>query len=453
MKPVSRFLALALALALACSGCYDRVELEDVAWVQAMGFDEGPEGYLATTMEIGVPHSLGAPVDGGTATYPHYVTMTVLSKTALEAMDLAALTLGRRVSLVHAGLFVFGEEFARADLRSLIGAMDRFREVRGTTMVAVAQGRAEDLLRVNISPLETSPSRFIQTIMQQHGQTGLFEASTLVRDLVNRIESSASSPRCPLIGIASDYKPPSSQQQPIGPGEGYKSTPGVGERTPAGPLTPQERGAGANTTQLTPAELPKSGGGPVVVLGTACFIGGRMVGTLNGEETRAVLMTRGDLEKARFAIPDPQEPDKPELSLGVGVTGVDSKVKVRRTGDQVSIDVALDVEVSYLSPKTMTDYTDPRMTPLAEQAVSQYINALLGATIAKTQQLGTDPFSFGESVRMKFWTWPEFAAFAWLTKYPATPIHTEVKTHIKRYGLDFRPLIKPPSEDLQIAPK
>jgi len=421
--------------------------------VQAMGFDKGPEGYVATTMEIGVPHALNAMTDSGGGSHPHYITMTLVSKTALEALDLASLNIGRRISLVHAQLFVFGEEFARSDMRSMLGAMDRFREIRGTTIVAVAQGRAEDLLRVNISPLEISPSRFIQTIMQQHQQTGLFEAATLVRDLVNLAESSASSPRCPLIGIASDYEKPPAEGQTGGPGEGFPSTPDVGDKIDPGPVTPEKQGADANTTQLTAADLQKAGGGPVVMLGTACFIGGRMVGTLNGEETRAVLMVRNDMERSALAVPDPIEPERAELSMGVEITSAESDVRVRKTGEQVTIKVTVDVEVSYISPKTQTDYTDPRMTPLAEQAISQYLDGILGQTIAKTRQMGSDVFCFGEVVRMKFWTWPEFEKFAWLSKYPTTPIETEVKTHIRRYGLDFRPLVKPPSEDLQIRPE
>jgi spore germination protein KC len=447
-------LAVILLIASTASGCYDKVELEDVAWVQGMGFDKGPEGYIATTLQIGVPHTLGGSItDGGGGSGPHYSTITVLAKTALEALDLAAVNLGRRISLVHTQVFVFGEELARSDVRSLAGAMDRFREIRGTTLVAVAQGRAEDVLRVDISPLESSPSRFIQTILQQHQQTGLFEAASFVRDFVNLMESSSTSPRCPIIAIASDYKPPTGQGQGStggkSPGEQFPASPQVGDRVPPGSLTPEKQGPEVDTTQLTAKDLPIVGGGPIVVMGTACFVGGKMVGYLTGEETRAMLLVRHDLERAAIVVPDPEVPDRAELSIGVGITGVDSHVRVKREADTVTISVDIGVDVSYLSLKTQNDYTDPRLTPVVEPAIGDYLNKILGQAVTKTQKMGSDVFGFGEGVRKKFWTWPEFAEFAWLAKYPTTEVTTSVHAHIARYGLDLGPLFIPPSEKIQ----
>lgn len=443
--------------AFVASGCWDRVELEDVAWVQAIGFDKGPvEGFLSTTMEIGVPRNLrggGGPTPSAGPS-PHYVTITVVSRTALEALDLAALNLGRRVSLVHAQLFLFGEELARSDLRALAQAVDRFREIRGNTPVAIAHGHAEDLLRVNISPLEVSPSRFLMTIMQQHEQTGLFEKATFVRDFVNLVESSSSSPRCPVLSLASDYKPSTSQTGggaagstgAEDPAESFPSSPQVGERVEPkvdlGQFTPSQ-----NTTDLEGWQVPIAGGGPVVMMGLALFQGGKMVGTLTGEETRTVLMARNDFENGSFAVPDPTAPGKPDLSLGVGASGAKSKVKVTRDGDQVGIKVDIEVTVTYLSPKTQTDFSDPRMTPVAETAIEDYLKSILDRTIGKCQAAGSDVFEFGDRVKATFWTWPEFEAFAWLSKFPTAKIETAFHAKIVRYGLDLGPLVVPPSEN------
>lgn len=122
-KKTSIVLLIVLIFGTSATGCWDRIELEDVAWVQAMGFDPGVDGYLATTFQIGIPHSLrSATVSGGGAGgAPEYLTVTIHSRTALEALDLVSLNLGRRVSLVHTQLFLFGEELARSGLRGLVG--------------------------------------------------------------------------------------------------------------------------------------------------------------------------------------------------------------------------------------------------------------------------------------------------------------------------------------------
>lgn len=456
MKPIKKtslLLVILLAFSASSTGCWDRIELEDIAWVQAMGFDAGIDGYLATTVQIGIPHSLRSSTvaGGGPGGDPEYLTVTVHSKTALEALDLISTNLGRRVSLEHTQLFLFGEDFARSGLRSLAGALDRYREVRGSALVAVAKGRAEDLLRINTSPLEVSPSRFIQTVLQQHIYTGLFKAATLARDFVNLTESSSVAPAVPLLGISADFEPPGNQsgtggqgnQLESNPGEQYPSTPQLGERLEPGDVPPGLINPEGGATHGEGGVIPKTGGGPVSFLGLAVFRGDKMVGTLSAEEARAVLAVHGDLERASFAVPDPEKPDEVKYSLGFTVQSASSRVSVRRTGEDVELDVKVNLEVSYVSPKTQTDYTDPRMVYVAEGALASYFKTVLDGAIQKTQDMGADVFGFGRRVKMTFLTWPEFEAFEWPNRYKDARIATSVEVKVRRTGLVLGPLNVP----------
>ena len=458
MRLAKSLLIIILALALIVSGCWDRVELEDVAWVQAIGFDKGPEDFLTTTLEIGIPRTLrgGGPMTAAGAGGPSYATTTIVARDFSGALDLAALNLGRRMSLLHTQLYLFGEELARSDIRSVVTSLDRHREARGSILVAVAHGRAEDILRVNNSPLEVSPSRFIQTVIQQHTQTGLFYSVALARDVTNLLESSSSSPRCPILALASDYVPPEKEAGKGGaPGGGganpfsqYPSTPNVGERPPV-KVDLEEMPPSQSTTDLEGWQVPEVGGGPVIMMGTAFFSDGKMAGTLTGDETRGMLLAANGFERAFFSVPDPTAPDNPELSLGVEATRSKTKVKVKRAESLVHIQLETHVDVSYLGIKTQTDYTDPRMTPLAEAAIEDHLKSVMDRAIAKTQAAGSDVCGFGEKVKRTFWTWPEFEAFAWLTKYPEAEIETTVDVRIHRYGLALRPLVIPPSEIIE----
>ncbi|MGE5484229.1 MAG: Ger(x)C family spore germination protein [Ignavibacteriales bacterium] len=430
-------LVVAVALAVCCQGCWDKVELEDVAWVQAMGFDKGPEGYLVATLEIGVPRSLkgtGGAGGGGAPVGPHHITISVLSKTGLDALDLVGVSLGRRVSLEHTQAFILGEDLARADIRGLATGMDRFREVRGTAFVFLARGRAEDVLRVATSPLEVSPSRFLQTIIQQHRHTGLFEAVHLA-GFIWRIESDAQTPSAPIIALAKELRP----GVPTGMGQEFPASPAVGERV-SEPASP------GDATSLEGGQIPRIGGGPVEVMGTALFSGGQLVGYFDGEETRAMLMLKDDFERGGYAIPDPLAPEYP-LALDIRSTG--TRVRAVRDGEKVRIDVRVSVEISYIGPRTQTDYTDPRNSPVVERAVEEYLKAWMDRAIAKAKDLQVDPFGFGEHVRRTFWTWPEWEAFAWPTKFPNAVVNTSVRANLARYGLALAPLDVPPGEKVR----
>ncbi len=438
----------ALIMALTLVSCYDRIELEDVAWVQAAGFDKAPDGGILLTLQVGIPGHLRVPGTAAAGQGAHYATTSILSKTAFEAIDLASLNLGRTLSLIHTQLVLFGEDLAKSDLRSVVQAMDRFREIRGTVLVAVAKGKAADILRVNNSPLEVSPSRFIQTITQQHKSTGLFEATFFTVGFVNLFESSARSPSCPVLTLASDYEPPKKEDKGsdggrTDPAQEYASTPRVGQDINPETIPPNILGPQSSPLDVLGDQMSKLGGGPVVMMGTAVFRGGKLVGYLTGEETRAMLMVTNDFERGAYVIPDPEVPHKPEYSLGADVKGSGTKIKVKRTGEKIQIDITVDLDVTYLSPKTQTDYSDPRMTPLAKRAIEDYIKKTIDRTIAKTQAMGSDPFGLGKKVKRTFLTWPEFRDFNWLDKFPHATINTKVNVRVKRYGLDLGPLQVP----------
>lgn len=472
MKLGKRFLPAILLFALILTGCWDKVELDDIAWVQAMGFDKGADGQILTTFVIGIPRLLqggggrgggGGSGDGSGGPGPHHTTVTVQSKTVIEAIALAAINLGRRLSLQHTELYLFGEELAISDIRFIVGAIDRYREVRGSAYIMVARPRAEDVLRVDVSPLEVSPSRYILTLAQQHMQTGLFETVFLV-DFVNSLESEDDFPSCPIISLSRSFKQEGSTESGKGGGGGgqggegqkgqqgetqFPPTPRVGDRIQQPGLPPGLSGPQGGPMFLEGGQVPRVGGGPVEAMGTAVFRGGKMVGDLNGEETRTMLMVKGDFERGFFAVPDPQVPDQSQYSLSLDMRGRKTKVEVNRQGDRVEIDVHLTLEVSYMSMKTQSDYTDPRMEPLVEKAAAEYVKKNLDRAIMRTQEMGADVFGFGRRLRRTFLTWPEYEAFAWQSKYPQAEIRTNVEVELKRYGLDFGPLKVTPGEKLQ----
>ncbi len=463
-KTILAVILCAVILSLALTSCYDHMELEDIAWVQAVGFDAAPEGIMVT-VQLGIQENLNIPgSQGNQGQGAHYITMSLSSKTAFEAFDMAALSVGRTLSFVHTQLVLFGEEFAKSDLRTLVQAMDHFREFRGTMLVAVAKGTAADILRVNNSPLEVSPSRFIQTLIEQHKHTGLFKATVFTVGFVNLLESPSQSPVCPVLSLAQDYEVPEESGGGGGggseggggggggdartdPAQKYTSTPKVGqELKPKEPS--QETALPESPLDILGDQLPKLGGGPIVMMGTAAFQRGALAGYLTGEETRAMLMLTNDFDRGAFVIPDPEAPHLPQYSVSAGMLSRGTKIKVTRNGDTVQIDAKIDLVVSHLAMRTQTDYTDPRKTPVVKQALEDYVKRIADRTVAKAQAMESDIFGFGKKVKRTFLTWPEFRDFDWLGKFPQTTVNVTVSVDVKRYGLALGPLQVPPRETM-----
>lgn len=442
---VAAILALVM---VGCPGCWDKVELEDIAWVQAIGFDKREDGYLSITFEIGVPRGFNkGGMDGGGQGAPRYIVPTVVSRGLGEAMDIMATAVGRRLSLHHTQMVLFGEDLAKSDIRGVMASLDRSRELRRSILVAVCRGRAEDVLRVTMSPLEISPSRFIQTILQQHPMTGLFEAARF-SSFMAALESGAITPSCALIAITRELAGGAGTQASGGSVEQqYPPIPPVGERMMEPALPPGYQSSDWTTALLEAGKVPYIGGGPVAAMGTAVFSGGKMVGVLSGDETSAMLMVRGDFERGGFSIADPEKPDQPEYSMNLELFGTKPRIQVHRSGDSIQIDVKIGVTISGISWRTQTDYTDPRMESVVEQAVAAYLKKVLDQAIFRTQkEMKADAFGFGNKVRKTFATWDEFDRFAWLAKYPEAEIRTAVDARLVRYGLDLAPPRIPPGE-------
>ncbi len=442
-------LVVLAVLTLSHTACYDQIELEDIAFVQALGFDKHPDGLL-TTFQIGIPSHLRLPGTSTPGPGAHYAAFSVVTKTALEALDLASLNLGRTLSLVHMQLILFGEELAQSDIRATIQATDRFREIRGTALVAVARGKATDILRVNNSPLEISPTKFLQTLSLQSADTGLFPITRLTVGFANLLESSSQSPSCPVMALAQDYEPPEKEGQGGGetpdPSLEYPPAPEIDQDIKPEDIPKQALDSQGNPTDVLGDEIPKLGGGPVVMMGTAAFSGGKLMGYLTGEETRAMLMLTGDFKRGAYVIPDPQKPDDPQYSLGVDIKTSGTKIKAKRQGDKIEIDILVNLTITYLSIKTQADYSDPRLTPVVEKAVGDYIKGTIDRTVSKAQSMGADVFGLGNKVKRTFLTWPEFRDFRWLDKFAEATINTTVKANVHRYGLELGPLEVPPAE-------
>ena len=161
-----------------------------------------------------------------------------------------------------------------------------------------------------------------------------------------------------------------------------------------------------------------------------------------------MLMLTNDFNRGAFVIPDPEAPNLPQYSVSASMLGRGTKIKVKRTEDAVVIDAKIDLEVSHLAMRTMTDYSDPRKTPVIKDALERFVKKIADRTVAKAQAMESDIFGFGNKVKRTFLTWPEFRDYDWLGKFPQATVNITVAVDVKRYGLALGPLQVPPGETM-----
>lgn len=147
MKPVARFFVCLLCV-VTVSGCWDRREVNDLAFVIAMGLDKEPNGMYRLSVQVPLVSNLGGPTGGGGGTSGDkaYYVDSAVGKTIRDANKQIQSRMSRHLYYAHHRMIVIGEDLAKDGIRDPMDVISRFPENRLTAYLVMAKGKAIDLL-------------------------------------------------------------------------------------------------------------------------------------------------------------------------------------------------------------------------------------------------------------------------------------------------------------------
>ncbi len=443
--------ALAAGVALCLAGCWDRTEVDDLAFVSAIGLDAAPGNQVYVTFHMSVPRALaggGGPGGGtgsGGGTQQTTLITTVMGRSILGTVNLVNAYVDRRLSFVHGKVAVVGEALARKGLNPYISELVRFRETRRTMFLVVAKGTAREFVERNRPVIEQNAAKNLELLALTNRQTGLVPPSQLHRFLVE-MQSLGEQPLVILAGIKEDGAGGRTEQgrgstdaqggsSPDGEGRDTPGkTPGFPEPPPVPARTDQDYAAGSS---------PRTGGNPVEFLGGAAFQGDRMVGELTGEEVKAALMLRGSFKRGISVLEDPFVENR-HVSCDLRLARP-TQVTVTREGRDFGVKVKIMLEGEVVGTQTTVDYSDPRNLRVLEERLAAWTARLCKDTVRKAQtEFATDIFAFGNKARHMTSTWDEWLALDWPSRFPEASVDVTVKVNLRRTGLLFRPPVPAP---------
>lgn len=143
--------SICLGLLLLLTGCWDRREINDVAFVLAGGADkEGDNIRISVLIPLtGNMGSMGG--GGGSGGQKPFTVKTELGKTVSEAVSKLQNRLPRHLFFGHRRVIIIGEELARTEgIETILDAITRTPEKRLSTFIAISEGKAHDLLNADI---------------------------------------------------------------------------------------------------------------------------------------------------------------------------------------------------------------------------------------------------------------------------------------------------------------
>lgn len=405
MRGAKLYLILLLLVSLlAFTGCWGIRETDEIAYVLMVGIDKGEKDNTILTLSIANPRAATGNSEGGGGDKTREI-VSVEAFGPVAMLDLLSTTIDRHINLQHTKAYIFSEELAREGLGRWLTPLMRFRETRGTAEVFICRGKARDIVEKSNPFLELSPAKQIELIRKMSEAHGFFPITQLIT-LHQDTKSLSKEPTVPLTGIHE--------------GEFETTRPGI-----------LKGGAG----QYLAGEVPVAGKNKVQFIGTAAFRGDKLVGLLDGEETRYYLMLTGDFGFGLIGVKDPLDQSS---AIGLRVQqGRKPKYKTR-VDDQgnVSIDVELFLEPEIIVSASANDFERTDLKPLLEEAFSRQTERQCQELIRRTQdELGADIFGFGGKVKREFLTERPWEEYEWLEVYPEIQINVVVHSQIRRTGL------------------
>ncbi|WP_426446077.1 Ger(x)C family spore germination protein [Paenibacillus sp. S-38] len=393
-----------LPLFLLLSGCWDKNELEEQAFVVVLGLDKAPKNMVTVTFQIANPQ-VGSSDKGSAPNEPPSDIVSFTAPDILSAKELANSVITRKISFAHLRTVVVNQDLAKGDLyHHVMGASVRDPEMRREINLLVSKERAFDFVKNNKPKLETRPHKYYAFMQERWRDTGFVPYSTL-----NRYFQRLSNDTLFLAIYATTEKQSGKYSR-------------VEDDYLAG-------------------QVPQKGGDPVQIIGSAVFKAGKMIGTITGEESRYSLFLRRKSLTHSF-ISTYQDPLNNDYQITARfIKNGTTKVKLNVRTDPVEVSVKLPLRVQILSTPSFVNYaSDAGKQEQLKASLQEQLQERIMKFVTKAQQTYKgEPFLWHLSARSQFWTLKQYEDFDWPSQFPKAKVSVNVELKIESFGKQIDP--------------
>lgn len=393
-------LLLLLLLTLPLTGCWDRLEINDMAIVDVVGIDKAPKG-LRLTISVIVPERAapGNQTGGGGGGDGNKGTGSVIifdaeGESVMDAAIRIQERLSRRLFWAHARVLAIGEEYARAGVRPALDFWSRHPEPRLRMKIVITPGKAAEFVQGRPA-LEHLLSEAVRETINLR-----LQSDVNINQFVNRLRSTTEEPFAPRVTL---YKRPS--------------------------------------------------GHDALVRGTALFRDDRLIGWLTDKETRGLLWLRGEV---RTSVTTIDIPSGGRLSMKI----IRSKTELKPyfKAGKLHVKTMVDVEDDIYESSAPIDLGKVEIVSTVQGMMEQEIKGRIESTLTKLQkEFGVDAIGFGDAVyRAAPRLWEGGLKHRWAQAFRELEIEVEVTARVKRTGelaaplsVDKEKVKKSPQEMLQ----
>ncbi|MDQ0113009.1 Ger(x)C family spore germination protein [Paenibacillus harenae] len=381
---------LALLACLPLAGCWNRVELSDIAIVSATGVD-WKDGQWQLSYQVVIPQAISGQspsADSGAAVN----VFSTRGENFRGAISKASLETPRRLFFAHNQIVIIGQEAARKGISTLAEAYLRTPDSRETVSVFLTKGSARRVLE-QLIPLEKIPGAAIQQMVFNEELNGsTFQEMTMHKVLENLL-GSAQAVGIPSLAIT-----------------------GTGES-----LDQADKLARTNTPSK------------VRLLDLGIVSGDKLVGWITKEESSGVMWITDQIKKSTvsFACPD----DGENKVSSIRITKASTKLRPQRSGDKWTMHVETRAEGTLLEYNCGGDMMQPKQVDATGQAIAQSIKGTMESGWKAVAKYKSDVLGFGDLIHRKHpGTWKQIKG-EWPDLFARMDVKIQVKVRVNSTGM------------------
>jgi len=346
-KNVYLFLKIMLisVMALNLTGCWDNLELDEIAIVMGIGIDESPKiGEVDMTVQVANTAVIkSSSSESGPKKTNSYFNLESTGDTIFNIVRGFSKKSCRKLFFSQNQVIILGRGIAEEGLGKYIDFFVREPETRGLVWILISDETAKDILDVK-SDFECIPSASINELVKQQQYNS--EAPMVdLHKFTARLMSKTTSPIAPIIKLSM---------------EGNIKT--------------------------------------AYVSGTAVFKKDKMIGEMDKVETRGLLWTIGEVESGIIVTADPGSSNKVSLEI----TRASSEIIPEIEDGRVRMKIKIKEEGNLGDQSDSNDLAIPKVFEQLEKEKAAVIKNEVMLALKKAQSLNADVFGFGEVIYQEY---------------------------------------------------
>lgn len=366
-------------LPLLMSGCADARQVENQAYVIAMGIDRTADGGIGISAQIPkISGSKNSESGGGGKSSGDYLPISAEADSYATALEKLNWSIPRELNLSQVKIIVISKSLAEEeDFRSLIADVSSTKHIFSAASVAVYDGSAKEFVSALSPTLGTRLSVDIQSTVEHYQKLGILPECSLA-NLNYYTHSQYSDPMAGFVGL-------SGKQQ---------------KEQEAQPAAVLGASSGKSAESSSESDIKTK------YQGAAVFAGGSFAGVLTGDEAIMANLLSNALDSFRYVY------DGNTLELTpVGRC----RCRVDTDSEQAKIHISLKLSLSGQEQA-------PELEGLQES-----LRRDIMSVISRAQDMGAEPFGFAETAARNFLTQEKWRDYNWRERFRHAQIEIKLR--------------------------